>query len=182
MNVSSKKIGLGVVALAVVLMGSVAIAEKTHGMGKHGKGGLFGGIGPSFDFAVVDADQNGTVTPEELATYRAAQVTALDTNSDGFLSAEELTAMQSAAAAERAARKAAHLTAELDTNADGQLSTAELIAKPVPENAFGRADTNADGVLDQTEATAAADRSHGPDGHRGPRGQGNGAEPTPPAN
>jgi len=187
MKVSNKKIGLGVIALAVALMGSAAVADRSHGEPRMGGffGGLWGGLGPSFDFTAADADQNGTVTPEELTAYRAARLTAIDTNSDGIISTEELTAMQSAAQAERAARKAANLVSELDADADGQLSTAELIAKPVPVEAFGRADENADGVIDQAEATAAAERQHGPEGrhgHPGKHGQEGGAEPTPPAN
>ena len=84
-----------------------------------------------------------------------------------------------------AAGKAARLVADLDADADGQLSTAELLAKPVPPEAFGRADTNADGVIDQAEATTAAERPQGHDGHRGHRGhpeQGAVAEPAAPAN
>ena len=54
MQVSSKKIGLGIVALAVALMGSAAIADKAQHMGMHGKGGPMGRMGPSFDFAAAD--------------------------------------------------------------------------------------------------------------------------------
>jgi Ca2+-binding EF-hand superfamily protein len=187
MNVSGKKIGLGVVALAVGLMGSVAVADMAQSKTRMGGflGALFGGIGPNFDFTAADANQDGNVSPEELAAYRAARLTAIDANNDGIVSTEELTASQSAAEAERAARKAARLVADLDADADGQLSTAELLAKPVPPEAFGRADTNADGVIDQTEATTAAERPQGHDGHRGHRGhpeQGAGAEPAAPAN
>ncbi len=187
MNVSGKKIGLGVIALSVALMGSAAVAERAHGQPRMGGflGALFGGIGPNFDFTAADANQDGNVSPEELAAYRAARLTAIDANNDGIVSTEELTASQSAAEAERAARKAARLVANLDADADGQLSTAELLAKPVPPEAFGRADTNADGVIDQAEATTAAERPQGHDGHRGHRGhpeQGAGAEPAAPAN
>ena len=188
MQVSNKKIGLGIIALAVALMGTAAAADRAH-MGKHGMGGFMGGIlgalGPSFDFVAADADQNGTVTPEELTAYRTARLVAIDTNSDGIVSTEELTAMQSAAQAERAARRAARMVSELDTDTDGQLSTAELVAKPMPVEAFGRADANADGVIDQAEATAAAEQPHGREGHHGHHGkpgQEGGAEPTPPAN
>ena len=184
MNVSGKKIGLGVIALSVALMGSAAVAERAHGQPRMGGflGALFGGIGPNFDFTAADANQDGNVSPEELAAYRAARLTAIDANNDGIVSTEELTASQSAAEAERAARKAARLVANLDADADGQLSTAELLAKPVPPEAFGRADTNADGVIDQTEATTAAERPQGHDGHRGHPEQGAGAEPAAPAN
>lgn len=175
MKVSSKKVGLGIVALAVALMGSAAIADKAHerGMGgMHGKGGPMGGMGPRFDFAAADTDKDGKVTPTEFAAYRTAMVGDIDTDKDGKLSVEELTAMHMKGIAEKAGRMAAQMVQELDADADGKLSVAELTSMPVPPDAFDLADTNKDGVIDQAEADAAEQNMmHGPDDHRGHHGQ-----------
>ncbi len=176
MKVSSKKIGLGVVALAVALMGSAAIADKAH-MGKHGMGGPMGRMGPSFDFAAADTNKDGKVTPEEFAAYRTAMVTGIDTDNDGKLSLDELVAMHMKNAAERAKDMSTRMMQDLDADGDGKLSVAELIAMPVPPDAFELADTNKDGVIDQAEAEAAMkNMMHEPDGkhgkHRDNEGQG----------
>ena len=172
MQVSNKKIGLGIIALAVALMGTAAAADRAH-MGKHGMGGPMGRMGPSFDFAAADTDKDGKVTPAEFAAYRTAMVTGIDTDKDGKLSVEELTAMHMKGAADRAAEMSARMVENLDADADGKLSVAELVAMPVPPDAFELADTNKDGVIDQAEADAALEHMmHGPDGHRGHHGHG----------
>jgi hypothetical protein len=80
-------------------------------------------------------------------------------------------------AADRAAEMSARMVENLDADGDGKLSVEELVAMPVPRNAFELADTNKDGVIDQAEADAALEHMmHGPDGHRGHRGQGEGYE------
>jgi len=169
MQVSGKKIGLGVVALAVALLGSAAIADKAH---DGGKGGPMGRMGPSFDFAAADTNKDGKVTPEEFAAYRSAMVTGIDTDNDGLLSSDELIAMHMKRAAERAKDQSSRMIQDLDANGDGKLSAAELIAMPVPPDAFERADTNKDGVIDQAEAAAAMQAMmHGPEGHRGKHGK-----------
>jgi len=169
MQVSGKKIGLGVVALAVALMGSAAIADRAH---HGGKGGPMGRMGPSFDFAAADTNKDGKVTPEEFAAYRSAMVTGIDTDNDGLLSSDELIAMHMKRAAERAKDQSSRMIQDLDANGDGKLSAAELIAMPVPPDAFERDDTNKDGVIDQAEAEAALKAmSNGPDGHRGKHGK-----------
>ena len=173
MKVSSKKIGLGIVALAVALMGSAAIADKAQHMGMHGKGGPMGRMGPSFDFAAADTNKDGKVTPEEFAAYRTAMVGGIDTDNDGLISGDELIAMHMKNAAERAKDMSARMIQDLDANGDGKLSAAELLSMPVPPDAFALADTNKDGVIDQAEAEAAAKAMmKGPeDQHRGQHGK-----------
>ena len=111
MRVSSKKLGLGVVALAVALMGSAAIADKAH---DGGKGGPMGRMGPSFDFAAADTNKDGKVTPEEFAAYRTAMVAGIDTDNDGKLSLDELVAMHMKNAAERAKDMSTRMVQDLD--------------------------------------------------------------------
>ncbi len=166
MQVSSKKMGLGIMALAVALMGSAAIADKAQ---DGGKGGPMGRMGPSFDFAAADTNKDGKVTAEEFAAYRIAMVAGIDTDKDGLLSVDELTAVHAKHAADRAEEQASRMVQDLDANADGKLSAAELIAMPVPPDAFERADTNKDGVIDQAEAEAAMKAMMG--GHHGKHGK-----------
>lgn len=175
MTVSSKKIGLGIVALAIALMGSAAIADKAH---HTGKGGPMGRMGPSFDFVAADTNKDGKVTPEEFAAYRTAMVGGIDTDNDGLISGDELIAMHMKNAAERAKDMSARMIQDLDANADGKLSAAELLSMPVPPDAFALADTNKDGVIDQAEAEAAAQAMmRGPDDqHRGQHGKHRGGQ------
>ncbi len=169
MRVSSKKLGLGVVALAVALMGSAAIADKAH---DGGKGGPMGRMGPSFDFVAADTDKDGKVTTAEFSAYRAAMVAEIDTDKDGLLSAEELVAIHTKRAADRAKEQSSRMVQDLDADGDGKLSVAEMIAMPVPPDAFEAADTSNDGVIDQAEADAAMKAMmHGPEGENGQHGK-----------
>lgn len=170
MNVSHKKVGLGIVALALALAGSAAVADK-GGMNMPGMGGHMGMMRPMFDFAAADANKDGKVTPEEFTAARAAMVAGIDTDKDGKLSVDELAAMHLKAMQAAAKDMATRMVAALDTDGDGKLSAAEMAAMPVPPDAFQRADTNKDGMIDQAEADAMAQRGPGdmggPDGMMG---------------
>lgn len=175
MNISHKTVGLGMVALAVALIGSAALADnggmKMPGMGGHHMGPR-GMMAPMFDFAGADANKDGKVTAEEFATARAALVAGIDTDKDGKLSADELAAMHLKAMEAAAKNMATRMVKALDTDGDGKLSASEMAAMPVPPDAFERADTNKDGAIDQAEADAIAQRGPGGpddmmDGHHG---------------
>lgn len=168
MNVSHKKVGLGLVALAVALMGTAAVADK-GGMHMPGMHGPMGMMPPPFDFAGADANKDGKVTPEEFTAARAAMVAGIDTDKDGKLSVDELAAMHLKAMEAAAKDMATRMVKDLDADGDGKLSAAEMAAMPVPPDAFQRADTNKDGAIDQAEADAMA--QHGPDDMGGPDGQ-----------
>jgi Ca2+-binding EF-hand superfamily protein len=175
MNVSHKKVGLGLVALAVALMGTAAVADKGGmKMPGMGMGGHMGMMRPAFDFAAADANKDGKVTAEEFAAARAAMVAGVDTDKDGLLSVDELAAMHLKAMEAASKDMATRMVKNLDADGDGKLSASEMAAMPVPPNAFERADTNKDGAIDQAEADAMA--QHGPDGmmggHNGKHGKG----------
>ena len=163
MKVSHKKVGLGIVAAAAVLMGSAAIADNMGMMdmaGKMGMGhmgmGQMGGMMGGFDFAAADANKDGKVTQDEFNAWRTATVEGIDTDKDGKISVDELAAMHLKQMQAAANDMATRMVKALDTDGDGKLSAAELIARPMPMDAFTMADTNKDGVVDQAEADAAA--------------------------
>ncbi len=175
MNVSHKKIGLGMMALAVALMGSAVIAGDKGTKQKPPMGGPMGMMAPTFDFTAADADKDGKVTQAEFTAYRAAQVGAIDADHDGKLSVAELAAMHVKDDPTHANDIATKMVADRDIDGDGKLSVGELVSMPMPPDEFALADTNKDGVIDQAEATAAmaAMMAHGHDGKGGKNGKHN---------
>ncbi|NEX45765.1 EF-hand domain-containing protein [Pseudotabrizicola algicola] len=168
----NKLVGTSLVALAIALTASAALADRADRMG--------GMMGPALDFAAIDADQDGKITQAEVTAWRAAQSAALDADGDGLISAEEIAAMHIRTATERAATHADRMIAELDTDGDGKLSAAELAASPMglrPMTAglstrmFERLDTDKDGAISEAELAAAKDRMTE---RRGARGEGRG--------
>lgn len=160
----NKLAGASLVALAIALTGSAALADRGDRMGE-------GGMGPmqAFDFAAVDADKDGKITPAELDAYRAAEAKAVDADGDGFLSAAELAAMHVKAATQRANDMAARMIERLDSDKDGKLSAAEMAVRPAPTRIFDRLDTDNDGAISEAELAAAKERmaERGEDGPRG---------------
>ena len=146
MKLTYKSTGLGIVAVAVLMLGSAAIADQ---MGSMGHGAMMGG--PVMDLTTMDADKDGKVSKDEMTAHRAARTAAVDANADGKLSADELAAMHLATMEAAAKNMAARMIEQLDTDADGLLSVAELAARPGPEMMFDRIDANSDGFIDQAE-------------------------------
>lgn len=183
MNVSHKKVGLGLVALAVALMGSAALADKKGGHGMPGMGAMMD-MPPVFDFAAADTDKDGKVSQAEFTAYRLAMVEGIDADKDGKLSAEEIVASRKADAPEGATKMITDMVAERDVDGDGKLSIGELISMPMPPDAFAMADTNKDGFIDQAEADAAMkmmEQGHGGKGGKdgkGHKGKGKGDQTT----
>jgi Ca2+-binding EF-hand superfamily protein len=108
-------------------------------------------------FAAIDANSDGKVTQEELASHRAAMFTAADTNGDGALSADELASRELARFTERLSDRASRMVERMDDNGDGSLSADEIGEGPM-EDHFARIDTDNDGAISQAEADAAVDR------------------------
>jgi Ca2+-binding EF-hand superfamily protein len=123
-------------------------------------------------FETADADKDGKVTPAEIAALRKANVLGTDTNGDGKLSAEELTAQQVRAMTERATARSARMILMLDVDGDGLLSVEEMAAGPGPMRMFERMDADGDGAITKAEADAATERMQGREGREGREGRG----------
>lgn len=180
--------GVSMLALATAFVATTAMADRGDGsrMGMGGDMGQMrgGGLG-NLDFAAVDADKDGKLTPAEIDAYRAAEAKAMDADGDGLLSAEELVAMHMKGAQERASAMAAMMIERRDADGDGKLSAAEMTMRPMPQRMLDRMDTDKDGALSAAELEAAQARmaerrkdgmrggKHGKMGHHGGNG-GNG--------
>lgn len=172
-----------VLALGAAFVATTAVADRGEGMGMGEEMGQMRGGGlAGLDFAAIDADKDGKLTPAEIDAYRAAQAKALDADGDGMISAEELTAMHMRGAQERAEAMATMMIQRRDTDGDGKLSAAEMILRPMPARMLERIDTDKDGAVSEAEMEAAQARmserrkggkhseKHGKMGHRGGQG------------
>jgi hypothetical protein len=147
--------------LAALLAGS---ALTTAALADRGDRGGPGAVKmPPFE--EVDTNSDGQLTREEIDAWRTTRATAIDSNGDGNVSLEELTAAEAAQAAERAQR----MMEARDANGDGMLTAAEMMLPAVPDRMFDRIDTDGDGAISKAEAEAASERMAdrmGRHGHR----------------
>lgn len=113
------------------------------------------------DFAMLDANGDGQITPDELTANKAARFEAADVNGDGALSADELAARVTAMAEDRAANRVARMIAHLDENEDGVLQQSELDARGGDRAArrFDRADRDDNGSIDAEEFEQVQERA-----------------------
>ncbi|WP_407492770.1 EF-hand domain-containing protein [Pseudooceanicola sp. MF1-13] len=117
--------------------------------------------GPRMDFATMDTNGDGQITQEELTASAAARFAEADTNGDGSLSVEEMVARMQARAEERQddrlQRGAERMMNRMDQNDDGVLSADEMR----PRNAdrmFARLDADDNGSISEEELSQARER------------------------
>lgn len=144
-------------ALTALAAGSAVTAQARDGMGgmMMGGGGPMPGHGMFADFATLDADGDGLVTPAEVDAQLAGRFVAADTNGDGGLDAVEMLAAIEALRAERMAAMAAAQLERMDDSGDGLLQSTE-IADRLPSTAmlFDRLDEDGDGAISAAEFEA----------------------------
>ena len=167
MTLTNRTLGLGIAAVAVLMMGGAAIADK---MGQRHMGAEV--MGQGLDLAAMDADKDGKISKDELTAFHAVRIAAIDGNKDGNLSVEELTAMHLQAMTDPAKTKAERMIERQDTDADGLLSAVEMASHPMPTALFDRADANEDGFIDQDELDDTKARMQERGGRRGGHGRG----------
>ena len=114
-----------------------------------------GGPPPDMIFRALDQDQDGTLSPAELASS-AASLKTLDKNHDGMLDPQETRPMRGGPGGpggRGSAEMIDHLFEENDANHDGKLSKAETPERM--QELFERADLNKDGFLTKDEMAKA---------------------------
>jgi Ca2+-binding EF-hand superfamily protein len=148
--------------VAATLLGSVAFAES-HGKANMGGMGMAGGPRMAqLSFADLDTNGDGQLTLEELTARPADHFASADTDGDGGLSADEMTAMMLAQIQDRVAAMAAQMITRLDANKDGLVQADEM--KPMGndgaglERMFAIMDINGDGAVSQEEFDLVSQR------------------------
>ena len=170
MTRTAKLTALTLATLAAALVANTAMAERGPGRDRAEGAGFL-----AFDFAAVDANKDGKITPEEIAAHRAVEIAAADADKDGLISADELSALNLTRMSARADQLAERMIDRLDSDKDGKLSAAEMQGARLATRMFERLDADNDGALSEAEIAAAKDRMaegrggkrrHGAD-HRG---------------
>jgi len=147
-------------AFIAVIVGTAGIIAAGAVLAKGGPGGP----GMRMSFEEIDADGNGEVTQAEMDAIKAARFATADTNGDGALSLEEL----SAQAAERAAAHAERMLEKRDANGDGVLSPDEMTKSHRSGKMMDRFDTDGNGSISKAEFEEASNhmRQRGKGQHR----------------
>ncbi|NIY78201.1 calcium-binding protein [Celeribacter sp. HF31] len=156
-----RKTLISAVALVAVLggtFGAYAAGYGSQGWGPQERGmrgqmqqmGGMSPFGPNFDFATVDADEDGKITQDEIDAFRAARFAEVDANGDGTVDADELFAHQEAQRVARMQARAASMIENRDGDGDGLLS-AEEMQGPRAGTMFSRLDRDGDGAVSQEE-------------------------------
>lgn len=162
-------------------MGGPGMGMGGPGMGMGGPGGFGDGSRGGGMTGLVerfDANKDGTVTRDEIATVNADRVKTYDTDGDGALSLTEFTVLWTETNKERIVRD----FQQRDPNGDAKV-TLEEYGAPFA-GMLAMLDQNKDGSIDSSELSGPRG-GHGPGfGMRGPRGPGDQGPPAmqaPPA-
>ena len=133
-------LGLGVLAGASA---SAMTAMAQPGAFGPGEGG------PMHRFRAMDANRDGMITKEELATFRQERFARLDANGDGKVDRNEIDQAIAKRLERRKVRMRYRMLARLDHDGDGVISKKEFEATAA--RLFRWADVNADGKVTREE-------------------------------
>ena len=156
-----KKSAIAALAVIGALLGTAALAQK----GEMGMGGPGEGRGAMLTemFDTMDADKDGKLTYAEMEAHRKAEFAAADTNGDGVLSPEELSARALARFQEKLGERTQGMLDTMDNDGNGSLSEAEMGEGPGMRN-FARIDADNDGFVTRDEIQAGM-KHHKKRGH-----------------
>lgn len=150
----SAVLGAGVVAIAQEDAPPPPRMEGGKGMHPHGPGMM------QERLEDLDINNDGQITKAEIDAKEDAVFAEIDTNRDGFASAEEMTAHHERKKEEMRKmmekRKHQKMVEKLDADGDGKISKAEFTSRPNPM--FDKVDTNGDGIVDADEMAKAKER------------------------
>ncbi|MCU0801319.1 MAG: EF-hand domain-containing protein [Rhodobacteraceae bacterium] len=117
--------------------------ERRHGRGE--RGGPMGGEMFRAMFTEADTNSDGSVSAEELTALRDAKVALGDTNADGALTLAEFQTIWQVMMQPQTVDAFQHV----DADGDGTITAAELDA--LVTNALDRMDRNGDGLINQDD-------------------------------
>ncbi len=134
-----------IVALGLAIIAGGAIASSDATQGKPHR--------PHHSFEELDINQDGAITPEEMAAHRKARFEAADADNDGVLSREELLARAKAHHKKRAQKFVNRMIERHDANGDAVLSLEEMSARR-DGKIFTRLDADQNGAVSKAEFDA----------------------------
>ncbi len=132
--------------------------------GAGAQAGGMGHMGAEY-FKEMDTNNDGSLTKEEMSAARVQRMGAADTDKDGFISAAELGEHRAAMMRANQDKHFTWFSERFDANKDGKVSTDEIKAFEPPF--FAKADANSDGKLSEEEMKAMPRMMHkGMGGHK----------------
>lgn len=147
-------VSIGVFAVAQSKSSQQSMVENVGFGGKHkSRGGKRGGQIKAL-FKNADLNKDGSLTQEEIDTYRATQVANADANGDGNVSLAEFETIWLV----QTKNKMIRTFQRLDSDADGSITKAEQ-DEPFA-NIVERMDRNGDGVLNKDDRRKRGDKRH----------------------
>jgi hypothetical protein len=135
-------------ALGIGFAGAAAAQTASGSTGTTGAEG--GGDRHQMLFSRIDADANGSISEQEMETWRSKAVFRLDANSDGKVTKDEVDAHLAQRQTEGGqAPDSSQFFSTYDTNGDGAIDEEEL--RTGGSQRFQTADTDANGELSAEE-------------------------------
>ena len=140
-----------------VLLTTLAISIVAGSALSAGNEHKHGRHGPHLNFDAVDTNNDGKLTKEEMTAHMDARFDEADTDNDGLVSVDELRAQMKKRMEAKLDKRVAHVMDRHDENEDGLLNRDEM--KP---NRMGHmlkhADEDGDGTISREEFESMKDR------------------------
>lgn len=138
-------------AVVIAALGVTAVSASAK---EGGKMRHMRGQMPSFE--QLDTNGDGFITAEELQAKAAERFAGIDANGDGVITRDELTTFAESQGNDRMVKKLDRMISRMDANGDGQLSVDEM--KPKGDRSakmIEKLDSDGDGKISKAEFEAA---------------------------